>query len=100
MPLGESKLSRDLQTLREKLTALKGKHPRRTRVRHALFATSSRPDTHDDHTPESFGDLEQLVDELRKCIHDAEGRVAKHPLTGIAGGLVVGILIQRLLSRC
>jgi ElaB/YqjD/DUF883 family membrane-anchored ribosome-binding protein len=45
------------------------------------------------------GDLRQLADEITELFGKAETSISAHPTQSVAGALLVGILIGRLLGR-
>ncbi|MGY3534605.1 DUF883 C-terminal domain-containing protein [Bradyrhizobium embrapense] len=93
-------ISRELKSLQDELASAKNN---RTAVVEQSAAASpppasataaSAPDE-----AELQGYLRQLADEVTELFGEAEKSISAHPTQSVAGALVVGILIGRLLGR-
>lgn len=84
-------LSQELNSLKEEISASKRESP-----------AASPPGAPPESAAEAGQDREQLrqfVDELSKLVEEGGKNIAAHPVASLAGALVVGILIGRLLGR-
>jgi ElaB/YqjD/DUF883 family membrane-anchored ribosome-binding protein len=96
-------VSRELKSLQDELATTKMKRgetldaaatPSPPRV----ARTPSQADTEQEQD-QSEGYLRQLANELTELLGEAEKSVTAHPAQSLAGALLVGILIGRLLTR-
>jgi ElaB/YqjD/DUF883 family membrane-anchored ribosome-binding protein len=95
----DSALSKELETLKEELAALRGQ--RRSRSAAADGETRKRhdpPPAADEHH-HLHGELRDLVKLVTEYVEEAETNLAAHPTATVVGALVVGILIGRSLGR-
>lgn len=84
-------LSQELNSLKEEISASKRESP-----------ATSPPGAPPESAAETRQDREQLrqfVDELSKLVEEGGKSISAHPVASLAGALVVGILIGRLLGR-
>ena len=84
-------LSQELNSLKEEISASKRERP-----------AASPPGAPPESAAEAGQDREQLrqfVDELSKLVEEGGKNISAHPVASLAGALVVGILIGRLLGR-
>lgn len=93
-------ISRELKSLQDELASAK---INRTAVVEQSAAASPPPasataaSTPDE--AELQGHLRQLADEVTELFGEAEKSISAHPTQSVAGALVLGILIGRLLGR-
>ena len=94
-------VSRELKSLQDELAA--GKMDRATRSDAASPAIGSTVSAEAPQKPleeEEVQDyLRQLADEITELFGKAETSISAHPTQSVAGALLVGILIGRLLGR-
>lgn len=93
-------VSRELKSLQDELASAKNdrtavvEQPAAASLPPASATEASRPDE-----AELQGYLRQLADEVTELFGEAEKSISAHPTQSVAGALVLGILIGRLLGR-
>lgn len=95
-------LSRELKSLQEEMSSAKRESPSPVASAGAAAPTdkptgAAPKDT--DEEREAREQLREFVDELSKLAEEGSKNIAAHPIASMAGALVVGILIGRLLGR-
>ncbi len=90
-------LSRELKSLQEEIASSKRETPSST-ASTGTAAPADRPADAGEER-EAREQLREFVDELSKLVEEGEKNIAAHPIASMAGALVVGILIGRLLGR-
>jgi ElaB/YqjD/DUF883 family membrane-anchored ribosome-binding protein len=97
-------VSRELKSLRDELAS--AKMDRTAKAEHSTAtssATSPASATEASAKPpeeaELQGYLRQLAEEVTEVFGEAEKSISAHPTHSVAGALVLGILIGRLLGR-
>jgi ElaB/YqjD/DUF883 family membrane-anchored ribosome-binding protein len=99
----DSALSKELESLKEELAALRSR--RRSRSADHAAANSETRKRHDPPQPAAnehhhlHAELRDLVKLITEYVEDAETNLAAHPTATVVGALVVGILIGRSLGR-
>jgi ElaB/YqjD/DUF883 family membrane-anchored ribosome-binding protein len=92
-------VSRELKSLQDELSA--SQEQRATSSDAAAAAPTTAPDppkeTADDR--ELRDQLRQFASELTSLFDEAEKGVSAHPAQSVAGALLIGVLIGRLLAR-
>jgi len=99
---GDVLVSRELKSLQDELAAAKTDRATRTDspVSPAVeAATAAEPSQKLAEDAELHGYLRQLADEVTELLGEAETSISAHPARSVAGALLVGILIGRLLGR-
>jgi len=100
----DPELSRELMLLRKEFEASQRQRlspptlpPDQTAVADAAAATAAPKATADE---QYLGDqLREFVNEIKQFFEQAEENIAAHPVEGVVGALIVGVLIGRLLGR-
>jgi ElaB/YqjD/DUF883 family membrane-anchored ribosome-binding protein len=103
----DSVLSRELQLLQEELSASQREHSAAAAIRNAsgAAATGKTPlpaataELCDDDEQDFGEQLSELADEITGFFEQAQKNLSAHPIEGVAGALLIGILIGRLLGR-
>jgi ElaB/YqjD/DUF883 family membrane-anchored ribosome-binding protein len=99
----DSALSKELETLKEELAALRSQ--RRARSASDTVTNNDTRKRHDPPPPAAdehhhlHGELRDLVKLVTEYVEEAETNLAAHPTATVVGALVVGILIGRSLGR-
>jgi ElaB/YqjD/DUF883 family membrane-anchored ribosome-binding protein len=99
----DSALSKELESLKEELAALRGQ--RRSRSADRATSDGETRKRHDPPPPAAdehhhlHGELRDLVKLITEYVEEAETNLAAHPTATVVGALVVGILIGRSLGR-
>jgi len=95
-------VSRELKSLQDELAAAKMDRPTASEAAAALAvgpaAAPQAPQTPAEEV-ELQDYLRQLADEVTELFGKAETSISAHPTQSVAGALLVGILIGRLLGR-
>jgi hypothetical protein len=97
-------VSRELKSLQDELSTAKTQRAANTE-RPAATAAPIAPPTAAESPPEPSdevelrGQMRQFADELTELFGEAEKGISAHPTQSVAGALLVGILIGRLLGR-
>jgi ElaB/YqjD/DUF883 family membrane-anchored ribosome-binding protein len=92
-------VSRELQSLREELSASQRARADRPAAPPASTPSSPEPISASEEKRDLRDQLGELANAVTSFIEDAEKEVAAHPAQSVVGALVVGILIGRLLGR-
>ena len=92
-------VSRELKSLQDELSA--SQKQRATLSAAASAAPSIAPEAPKETTDESEvrDQLRQFASELTSLFDEAEKGISAHPAQSVAGALLIGILIGRLLAR-
>ena len=97
-------VSRELKSLQDELASAKKDRITRPEQSTATSptvasgsATGASAEASED--PELQGYLSQLAEEVTELFGEAEKSISAHPAQSVAGALVLGILIGRLLGR-
>jgi ElaB/YqjD/DUF883 family membrane-anchored ribosome-binding protein len=102
--MADSALSKELESLKEDLAALRSQR----RSRSATADGETRKRQHHDPLPPPaaadehhhlHGELRDLVKLITEYVEEAETNLAAHPTATVVGALMVGILIGRSLGR-
>jgi hypothetical protein len=97
-------VSRELKSLQDELSTSKTLRAADT-VRSAATSAPIAPPTAAEPPPEPAaeaelqGQMHQFAHELTELFSDTEKGISAHPTQSVAGALLVGILIGRLLGR-
>jgi hypothetical protein len=97
-------VSRELKSLQDELSAAKTQRAADT-AQSAAISAPIAPSTAAEPSPEPPAEAElqdqmrQFAHELTELFSEAEKGVSAHPTQSVAGALLVGILIGRLLGR-
>jgi hypothetical protein len=97
-------VSRELKSLQDELSAARTQRAANT-GRSAATSAPIAPPTAAEPAPEPSDDVElqgqmrQFANELTELFGEAEKGISAHPAQSVAGALLVGILIGRLLGR-
>ena len=97
-------VSRELKSLQDELSAAKTQRAANIERSAATSAPIASP-TSAEQPPEPLDDVElqsqmrQFAHELTELFGEAEKGISAHPAQSVAGALLVGILIGRLLGR-
>ena len=96
-------VSRELKSLQDELSAAKTQRAANTARSAATSAPTAPPTAAEPAEPsdeaELQGQMRQFAHELTELFGDAEKGISAHPTQSVAGALLVGILIGRLLGR-
>lgn len=97
-------VSRELKSLQEELATTKlersGNSERAAAESPAVAPSgTTKPSQDSPEEAELQGHLRQLADEVTELFGEAEKGISAHPAQSVAGALLVGILIGRLLGR-
>ena len=96
-------VSRELKSLQDELSAAKKERAANTAQPAATSAPIAPPTAAEPAEPsdeaELQGQMRQFAHELTELFGDAEKSISTHPTQSVAGALLVGILIGRLLGR-
>ncbi len=96
-------VSRELKSLQDELSAAKTQRAANTAQPAATSAPVAPPTAAEPTEPsdeaELQGQMRQFAHELTELFGDAEKSISAHPTQSVAGALLVGILIGRLLGR-
>jgi ElaB/YqjD/DUF883 family membrane-anchored ribosome-binding protein len=100
--VADSEVSREPQSLQEKLSASQRGHPSSSADPVSVSAgpapqTSQLDDTADEQQLD--GTVGKFVEAINEFFEEAEKNVSAHPAAHVIGGILVGILIGRLLGR-
>jgi hypothetical protein len=97
-------VSRELKSLRDQLATAKMERSANSE-RAAAGTPAIAPTSASEPSPKPSQDLElqgylcQLADKVTELFGEAEKSISAHPSQSVAGALLVGILIGRLLGR-
>ena len=97
-------VSRELKSLQDELSAAKTQRAADT-ARSATTSALTAPPAAAEPPPEPVeeaelqGQMRQFAHELAELFGEAEKGISAHPTQSVAGALLVGILIGRLLGR-
>ena len=96
-------VSRELKSLQDELASAKTDRTRVEQSAAASPAVAASSTAESSEKPleqaELHGHLRQLADELAELFAEAETGISAHPTQSVAGALILGILIGRLLGR-
>jgi hypothetical protein len=97
-------VSRELKSLQDELSAAKTQRAANTALSAATSApvvppTVAEPPPEPTEEVELQGQIRQFAHELTELFGEAEKGISAHPTQSVAGALLVGILIGRLLGR-
>ena len=97
-------VSRELKSLQDELSAAKTQRAANTGQPAATSApvappTAAEPPPEPAEEAELQGQMRQFAHELTELFGEAEKSISAHPTQSVAGALLVGILIGRLLGR-
>jgi hypothetical protein len=97
-------LSRELKSLQDELSAAKTQRDADTAPSAAISApmappTGAEPPSEPSDETELQGQMRQFAHELTELFSEAEKGISAHPIQSVAGALLVGILIGRLLGK-
>ena len=97
-------VSLELKSLQDELSAAKTQRAANTAQPAATSApvappTAAEPPPEPAEEAELQGQMRQFADELTELFGEAEKSISAHPTQSVAGALLVGILIGRLLGR-
>jgi ElaB/YqjD/DUF883 family membrane-anchored ribosome-binding protein len=96
-------VSRELKSLQDELSAAKTQRAANTAQPAATSAPVAPPNAAEPAEPseeaELQGQMRQFAHELTELFGEAEKGISTHPTQSVAGALLVGILIGRLLGR-
>jgi hypothetical protein len=97
-------VSRELKLLQDELSAAKTQRAANTAQPAATSApvappTAAEPSPEPPDEAELQSQMHQFVHELTELFGGAEKSISTHPTQSVAGALLVGILIGRLLGR-
>ena len=96
-------VSRELKSLQDELSAAKTQRAANIRQPAPTSAPIAPPTTAEPAEPpdkaELEGQMRQFAHELTELFGEAEKGISAHPAQSVAGALLVGILIGRLLGR-
>jgi ElaB/YqjD/DUF883 family membrane-anchored ribosome-binding protein len=96
-------VSRELKSLQNELASAKAdRTPRAEQSAAASPVVAPANTTESSAKPEEAelqGYLRQLVEEVTELFGEAEKSISAHPTQSVAGALILGILIGRLLGR-
>ena len=97
-------VSRELKSLQDELSAAKTQRAADTAPSAAISApmappTAAEPPPEPSDEAELQGQMRQFAHELTELFSEAEKGISAHPTQSVAGALLIGILIGRLLGR-
>jgi ElaB/YqjD/DUF883 family membrane-anchored ribosome-binding protein len=97
-------VSRELKSLQDELASAKMDRSAKTESSAATsppiaLASATEVSANPPEEAELQGYLRQLADEVTELFGEAEKSISAHPTQSVAGALVLGILIGRLLGR-
>jgi ElaB/YqjD/DUF883 family membrane-anchored ribosome-binding protein len=97
-------VSRELKSLQDELSAAKTQRAANSAGSAAASApmaapTAAEPPSEPSDEAELQGQMRQFAHELTELFGEAEKGISAHPAQSVAGALLVGILIGRLLGR-
>ena len=97
-------VSRELKSLQDELSAAKTQRAANSAGSAAASApmaapTAAEPSSEPSDEVELQGQMRQFAHELTELFVEAEKGISAHPTQSVAGALLVGILIGRLLGR-
>jgi hypothetical protein len=97
-------VSRELKSLQDELSAARTQRAANTELSAATSApiappTAAEPPPEPSDEVELQGQKRQFAHELTELFGEAEKGISAHPTQSVAGALLVGILIGRLLGR-
>ncbi len=97
-------VSRELKSLQDELSAAKTQRAANSAGSAAASApmaapTAAEPPSEPSDEAELQGQMRQFAHELTELFGEAEKGISAHPTQSVAGALLVGILIGRLLGR-
>ena len=97
-------VSRELKSLQDELSAAKTQRAANSAGSAAASApmaapTAAEPSSEPSDEAELQGQMRQFAHELTELFGEAEKGISAHPAQSVAGALLVGILIGRLLGR-
>ena len=97
-------VSRELKSLQDELSAAKTQRAANSAGSAAASApmaapTAAEPPPEPSDEAELQGQMRQFAHELTELFGEAEKGISAHPAQSVAGALLVGILIGRLLGR-
>ena len=96
-------VSRELRSLQDELSAAKTQRAADTARSATTSAPTAPPTAAEPAEPSDEAELQsqmrQFAHELTELFGDAEKGISAHPTQSVAGALLVGILIGRLLGR-
>jgi ElaB/YqjD/DUF883 family membrane-anchored ribosome-binding protein len=100
--VADSEVSRELQSLREELSASQPEHPSSAADPVSPSAgtalKTSRPE-HPADEQQLNGTVGKFIEAIAEFFEATENNVSAHPAAHVIGGIVVGFLIGRLVGR-
>jgi ElaB/YqjD/DUF883 family membrane-anchored ribosome-binding protein len=92
-------VSRELKSLQDELLVSEKERAAAAAAPATAAAAGSPPTAQPVEDPELRDQLRELANEVTSFFGDAEKTISAHPAQSVAGALLVGILIGRLMGR-
>jgi len=92
-------VSRELKSLQDELSVSQQQRARVSAAASAAPTPAPEPAKEMPDEPELRDQLRQFASELTSLFDEAEKGISAHPTQSVAGALLIGILIGRLLAR-